>query len=86
MSNPFKGIKFKEETDRTMVLDNFKLLFNEKSDAFPTLKLSMIYGAFESVLEDFTMTYVELKTHLDALAEAPHSGLIKKKEEYCMRD
>lgn len=86
MTNPFKGYEFKEETDRKMLLQNFQLLYREKCDNFPTLKLLMVFKAFKSVLEDFDMTLDEFKTHLDALAEAPNNDLVKKKEEYCMRD
>ena len=86
MSNPFKGYEFKEETDRKMILENFRLLYREKCHSFPTLKLLMIYRAFKSVLEGFEMTLDEFKTHLDALAEAPNNDLTKKKDEYCMRE
>lgn len=86
MKNPFKDYKFKEETDREMILEYFQLLYKEKSDIFPTLKLLMIFKAFKAIVPDFDMALDEFKTHLDALAEAPEGRLMKKKDEYYMGD
>lgn len=86
MTNPFKDYKFKEETDREMILENFQLLYKQKSDIFPTLKLLMIFKAFKAIVPDFDMSLEEFKTHLDALADAPESRLMKKKDEYYMGD
>tara|TARA_B100000927_G_scaffold290913_1_gene291088 strand:+ start:10092 stop:10358 length:267 start_codon:yes stop_codon:yes gene_type:complete len=86
MKNPFEGYRFKEEDDREEILENFKFLFKLKKKRFPSLKLLMVYNAFKSRLLAFDMSLSELKTHLDALAEAPDCELMKTKDEYHIGD
>jgi len=86
MKNPFKGYEFKEETDRKMILEYFGLLYGQKCDSFPRLKLLQVSRAFKARLPDFDMSLEDLKNHLDALAEAPNNDLVAKKDEYYMRE
>lgn len=88
MTNPFDDYQFDEEIEREYVANNFRLLYESKSDKISRFSLLKIYRAFKAILPDFEMSMASLKDHLDALSDSPDSKIRRSKrkdeEEYSM--
>ena len=85
MTNSFDKYQFEEELEREYISNNFRLLYQSKGYKFPRIKLLQIFKAFKKILPNFEMSLADLKSHLDALSDAPDSGIrCKNDDEYFM--
>ena len=82
----YSKISIPSEDIRRWVRKEFTALMIDKGEDFKSLDIIYIHNAFkEANGEEYSLTLAELKAILDALCEAPASGVRKMKQaEYAL--